>query len=297
MKKYLFFYFVVALLISCSNETSLKQEKNSEETSLENELCGYGQITFNFEKNTDNFSRTVISTSIAEELSDSYELYIYNSSNKYKETISNNSKLTLAVGTYNAVLLAKNNEKDYGNAYGSSFVKDITIEQNRITTVEFIILPFDISFTAPSTIEPEDIFEIKLIVDTRNPLLTLRQSGTSTFYGLEGIDFATLKSASAFQSNNIITYTYKYQATSNIPNKDVEYIITDSSTYYAAIRISDNTYDFVTGTQGEKEISTHEVRYGGYSDKFSIENISYCKILLKKPTTITGIKPVIKWEE
>ena len=61
MKKYLFFYFVVALLISCSNETSLKQEKNSEETSLENELCGYGQITFNFEKNTDNFSRTVIS--------------------------------------------------------------------------------------------------------------------------------------------------------------------------------------------------------------------------------------------
>ena len=115
-----FLVLIGSFAISCSNANIPDESTGDCEIA-----SGQGELLFNF--GSSGAARAAYALDEIQPKVTSYQLVIYNATNKYNETfsLSAEKKMILNEGTYNAVIIAENGSI----AYGSGYAKDIKIPQ------------------------------------------------------------------------------------------------------------------------------------------------------------------------
>lgn len=290
-----FFVLIGVFAISCSNANNLNE--SSENGNAE---VGMGELYFNF--GSSGASRTAYPLDEIQPKVTSYQLVIYNSTNKYNETFSLTAekKLILNEGTYNAVILAESSSI----VYGSGYAKDIVIESNKATTVTFTLRPFDMSLTCPSEVECGKTFEVNYKFDTRNELLAFNnlQIGANNVTGMD-------KSISTFSSSYIPTGS-NMSITIYMTCVEGTYTLSAPATAKESVLYLKNAYLGICDKTYNYSLSIYLPNMGNmipYGTTFSLmpttsaslKNLTWCPVNFIAPenASTSGLNVNIEWEQ
>ena len=270
-----FLVLIGSFAISCSNANIPDESTGDCEIA-----SGQGELLFNF--GSSGAARAAYVLDEIQPKVTSYQLVIYNATNKYDETFSlaSEKKLIMNEGTYNAVILAES-----GNiAYGSGYAKDIKIESNKATTVTFTLRPFDMSLTCPTEVECGKSFEVNYKFDTRNELLGFSnmQLGVNNVTGM-GKTISTLTSSTPINSGMGIFYNYATCVEGSY-SLSAPVVVKESVLYlnYANLSICDKTYNYNYSLNMNMggPINPYGANsfYSEYSCPLSLKNLTWCPV-------------------
>lgn len=179
MRKTKLILLLCLLVVSCGN--SFESENQIQDSNVKT-----GSIYLSVlgpEMSMSNGERAVLNTAAAYRKSDTYEIFVYNSTQFLTAVITQNtSSLSVPVGTYNIVLLAGQGEGTSAFLYGSSYKENVIVEQDTRTNVTLTILPIKSEIIAPDEVVASRDFTVKFSGDTRNPFLRPTSVAGATAY-------------------------------------------------------------------------------------------------------------------